>query len=70
MTVRELIKHLEAVEDKDMIVVVPGRRRLFARAGRPEPALMTPGYNWRGSEERPALLIEPEADEWGLDRDR
>jgi len=62
MTVRELMEHLDTIEDKEQIVVVFGRRKLFALAAKPTGALMTPGYNWDGPEECPAILIEPVED--------
>lgn len=61
MTVRELMEYLDTIEDKEQIVVVFGKHSLFAPASKPHQALMTPGYNWDGPEECPAILIEPES---------
>lgn len=69
LTVRALREFLEKVDNQDQRVIVRGRRRLFANAKLPTPALLTPGYNWRGAKEEPALLIEPSANEWGEDED-
>lgn len=64
MTVRELIDYLEKVEDKDQLVVICGFKESFVKIDEPHNAVLTPGYNWKGKEERPAILIEPLFNEW------
>jgi hypothetical protein len=68
MTVRELMEYLDTIEDKDQIVVVYGKRKLFAKA-KATKALMSPGYNWAGPKERPAILIGPACDRFGDEDD-